>query len=270
VVGARDVAAAARRLGLAEAPICVHSSLRSFGPVEGGADAVIDGLLAAGCTVMVPTFSYGEVEPPVGQRPARNGLDPHARWRRPARPFAVESNDLDASMGTLPRVLLRRPGRVRGDNPLNSFAAVGPSAEALIKPQQPLDVYAPLRVLGELGGFVVLMGVGLDSMTLIHLAEQVAGRVLFRRWAVRSGGEVVECEVGSCSRGFPKLEPAVHLLAREARVGWSLWRAFPAAATVAAAADAIHRNPRVTWCERPGCNRCEDAIAGGPLLDERS
>ena len=54
----RDIADAAASNGLCGAALCVHSSLSSFGHVVGGARAVVYGLLDAGCTVMVPAFSY--------------------------------------------------------------------------------------------------------------------------------------------------------------------------------------------------------------------
>ncbi|MBI4640625.1 MAG: AAC(3) family N-acetyltransferase [Candidatus Tectomicrobia bacterium] len=74
MVTAQDIREAVRDLGVSGRPLCVHSSLRSFGWVEGGASAVVEGLLSEGCTVMVPTFSYTfAVPPPPGRRLARNG-----------------------------------------------------------------------------------------------------------------------------------------------------------------------------------------------------
>ena len=75
-VTSQGIQQAVTDLGLADQPLCVHSSLRSFGHVEGNADAVIDGLLAAGCTVLVPTFSFlFSVRPSPTSAPARNGTD---------------------------------------------------------------------------------------------------------------------------------------------------------------------------------------------------
>ena len=72
----KDIAKAASRAGLDGRPVLVHSSLRSFGWVEGGAEAVVDGLLDHGCTVMVPAFSsVFWVPAPGDQRLLRNGRD---------------------------------------------------------------------------------------------------------------------------------------------------------------------------------------------------
>src|SRR5690348_2936441 len=99
-VSQSDIQAAVRELGLAGRPLCVHSSLRSFGWVEGGADAVIDGLLAEGCTVMVPTMSWDfQVAPPLHARPLRNGTDYNKPWMSEPQPgdsliYTPESDSL--------------------------------------------------------------------------------------------------------------------------------------------------------------------------------
>jgi aminoglycoside 3-N-acetyltransferase len=263
-----DVRAGIRELGLAGLPLCVHSSLRSFGRVEGGADTVVDAILDEGCTLLVPTFSYWLylVVPPEGMRPARNGWDYGEPHESPGagRIFDPESNTVSQTMGAIPAAVLARPVRVRGRSPICSFAAVGPLAERLVSPQRALDVYPPLRLLAASDGWVVLMGVGLERMTLIHLAEERAGRTLFRRWANGPDGRPMEVEVGGCSEGFGALEPVLAPLARETTVGESRWRAFPAKAAIDAAAAAIRERPELTACPRPGCLRCADAIAGGP------
>jgi aminoglycoside 3-N-acetyltransferase len=133
-------------------------------------------------------------------------------------------------------------------------------------PQHTLDVYAPLRVLADRGGFVLLVGVGLTSMTLLHLAEARAGRELFRRWAKAPSGDVVEVQTGSCSAGFDAFEPVLDPLARETSVGASRWRAYPSRETLEKAAQAIRANPAITHCGDETCGRCRDAVAGGPIL----
>src|SRR6187402_3149305 len=71
-----DIRNAARSAGLSGHPVCIHASLRSFGWVKGGAQTVIDGLLAEGCTVLVFTLTFAfSSPPPSDRRPARNGVD---------------------------------------------------------------------------------------------------------------------------------------------------------------------------------------------------
>jgi aminoglycoside N3'-acetyltransferase len=121
--------------------------------------------------------------------------------------------------------------------------------------------------LGELGGSVVLVGVGLTSMTLLHLAESLAGRRRFVRWANDAHGRPAAWDTGSCSEGFDRFEPALAGLARETFVGSSRWRAYPAKETAETAAAAIRADPEITRCADPTCLRCPDAIAGGPVDD---
>jgi aminoglycoside 3-N-acetyltransferase len=264
-VTSRDIQAAIRDLGLASLPLGVHSSLRSFGHVEGGAAAVVDGLLADGCTVLVPTFTEdrGAVPPPPGRALQHNGGGDGSfdagTWF-----FETTSQYVDSNMGAIPAEVLQRPARVRGDHPRDSLAAIGPLASKLIAGQRPLDVFATFRALADLGGLVVLMGVGLNRMTLLHHAEQLTGRRLFRRWSRGPNGQIVESEEGGCSAGFENLAPILAPVERTFTVGQSRWRFYPAAPTLDLAARAIRANPSITHCPNPRCRACADAIAGGP------
>lgn len=266
-----DIQAAVRRLGLQDTPLCVHSSLRSFGRVDGGENAVIDGLLAEGCAVLVPSFSsYFAIAPPEGMRLARNGWDYSVNWALPKSTrlrYTPDAGLIDSDdMGAVPVAVVSNRERLRGNHPLNSFAALGTMAGELIRDQSPLDVYAPLRKLADLGGYVVLMGVGLDRMTALHLAEQKAGRTLFRRWSDDPEGNPMMVAIGSCSDGFPNLDSVLAPLERQTVVGESLWRVFPLRETLAVAEKAMRDNPEITRCDDPDCERCDDAIAGGPIL----
>jgi aminoglycoside 3-N-acetyltransferase len=111
------------------------------------------------------------------------------------------------------------------------------------------------------------MGVGLDRLTLLHHAETLAGRNLFMRWANGPDGKPIGRRVGECSAGFPRLEPVLAHLTREAMVGASRWRVLPVEATLVAAAAAIRAQPSITHCANPDCLDCHDAILGGPILD---
>lgn len=215
---------------MADAVLCVHSSLRSFGRVEGGPAAVVDGLLDAGCTVLVPTFSWDAFRlppPPDDFGPPRNGMSPGMSFGEPREAgFSPRSNEVDDDMGAIPREVLARPGRTRGRHPLASFSAVGPFAVPLVAGQRPDDVFAPLRELAAVDGFVLLAGVGLTSMTLLHLAEQEAGRAPFVRWAVDEHSERAVVMVGGCSAGFEAFDAV--LVGGERLVGGSRWRFFRA------------------------------------------
>ena len=271
-VTVEHVSRAARANGLSGRALGVHSSLRSFGWVEGGAQTIIDGLLLEGCTMVVPTFTDYVSPAPSGRRPARNGFDYEASTEWVAgnqdRVYSSDSNEISASMGTIPKTVLHTTGRHRGDHPLCSFAGIGPRSCDLIEGQTPADVFAPLEAIAAEGGYYVLMGVGLNRMTAIHLAERNAGRNLFRRWANGPAGGVIETQVGGCSSGFESLAPPVAPLEVRTRVGRSPWRIYPARPFLEAAESAIRNDPASTHCGRTTCLRCNDSVQGGPILSE--
>jgi aminoglycoside N3'-acetyltransferase len=248
-----DIYAAVTQMDLAEHPLCVHASLRSFGHVQDGAQTVIEGLLRQGCTVMVPTHSYGTYHIPP---PESEGIDP------PAPVYTPDSNAVDAqSMGAIPVYVLHKPGRVRGNHPLDSFTAVGPLASQLVEGQSPEDVYAPVRALGQFGGYIVMMGVGLNRLTALHHAERLAGRPLFRLWAKSADGQPVLARLGGCSEGFVNFDPILAPIERQVRVGQSLWRIFPVEPMLALAVDAIRANPMITHCSNADCDECNANVA---------
>jgi aminoglycoside 3-N-acetyltransferase len=258
-------------LHLTHRPVMLHASLRSFGTaIGGGANTLLDALLKRGCTVMTPAFTEPQfgLPAPADMRPARNGLDyaalPSGTALPEGRPYSVDCGLINPHLGVLPAVLIGRIGAVRGRHPLNSFAAVGPRGAELVDAQSPDDVYGPIRELADRDGAILLVGVNLNRMTALHLAEQQSGRRLFRRWARGEDGKVRMVEVGSCSEGFPQLEPVLDPLARGAIVGASRWRAYPAQQLLAAATAAIAAHQDITRCPEAGCVRCHDAIAGGP------
>src|SRR5688500_6549899 len=130
VVSQRDIQQALRALGLQGQVVCLHSSLRSFDHVDGGASAVIRAFLAEGITILIPTFSsVFEVAPPPHLQYARNGWN-YSAISTPKqvfeRVFTPEVLDIDRSMGVIPATVLTWTNHIRGNHPLDSFTAVGP------------------------------------------------------------------------------------------------------------------------------------------------
>ena len=247
-VSLNDIRTAIHQMNLAGQPLCVHASLRSFGQVQDGAQTVIEGLLQQGCTVMVPTHSYGTYYIPA---PVDGSADPSAPVYTP------DSNAVDAqNMGAIPVYVLHKPERVRGNHPLDSFTAIGPLASQLVESQSPEDVYAPVRVLGQLRGYIVMMGVGLNKLTALHHAERLAGRPLFRLWTRGADGQPVQARLGGCSEGFVNFDSILAPIERQIHVGQSLWRIFSVEPLLALAVDAIRANPMITHCGNAECDEC--------------
>ena len=257
--------------GLAGRPVCLHASFRSFGPVEGGPDSLIDAFLEEGCTLLLLCLSYQFAALyPKQHRYPRNGIEygmPPRADLQPGAIFDPKSNEVEVKMvGVLPRFLLQRRDRIRGNHPRSSFAALGPMATDLVGGQRPLKVFEPLHALVRAHGFVVMMGVEIDKMTLLHVAEQNAGRESFRRWANGLEDSPIEVQEGGCSAGFVNLTSGLANLASNHVVGNSRWQIFPAAETLTRATELIRATPAITHCPDDGCLECRDAILGGPII----
>jgi aminoglycoside 3-N-acetyltransferase len=265
-----EILEAIERSDLSGRVVCLHSSLGSFGPVEGGADAVIGAFLTAGCTLIVPTFTYAcQAPPPAGWSVEQNGEIP-GRFVNREPPEVFDRNGWQITreeMGAIPAQALRRPEHLRGSHPTDSFTGLGPLAAGLIAEQSPLNVFGPLkRMYAGPPARLVLAGVGLTAATAIHFAEELSGRRLFRRWGRVAGGADIEVMEGGCSEGFENLAPALAHLEQRVTVGKSLWRIYPFREFIDAAAAAIRRDPSITHCGDPDCARCNDAVKGGPLI----
>lgn len=265
-----DIRQAARKFDLCNRPLCIHVSLRSFGGVEGGPATVIDGLLAEGCTVMVPTFSMAYlVRPP--ENPYLRNADGYAMGSATNKMvYAPDSTVIDG--GAVASTIVAMPGRVRGDHPICSFTAVGPVAWNLVARQGTKfrQVFIPLHELTQQDGAVVLMGVRLDKMTYLHAVEEMARRRLFRRWANGPDGRLIEIEIGGCSRGFEVFWPYLAPFKVERKVGKSLWIVYSGLkAMLRAAKDVLLEKPGLTHCGSSLCVRCDDAVSGGPVLEGR-
>lgn len=260
MVRTSDVTAAVEHLELTGRTVGVHVSLRSFGLVEGDAQAIVDGVLASSCTVVTPTYSRSIFEVAA---PDEVGASGPGSQKATGPVFDTHSDAIDATvMGAVAAAVVRHPDRARGRHPICSFSAVGPRAEWLVETQSPSDAFAPMRRLAESNGWVVLMGVGLDRMSLLHVAEERLGRPRFLRWALGSDGEAFEVEVGGCSNGFGALAEHLRHLERVVTVGSSVWRAFPARDTLDTATATLRATPALTRCPDPSCQRCDVAIAG--------
>lgn len=268
-VGRAEIAAVLSDLGLSDGVLCVHSSLRSFGTVAGGPDAIIDGVLDVGATLLVPTSSSRFCKapkpsglPPIPYNSENDGSIP-AQGHVPPAGYRTSATFVEPDMGAVPAALLRRPERRRGDHPLNSFSAIGPAAGRLIEPTTPTDVFAPLTGLVGLGGSVVCMGVGLDTVTLLHLAELNAGLRLLTRWGMYADGSVRSARHGGCSSGFGRLAPVVAPALRQATVGASSWLILDAATLLDVATAAFAADPDAGHCADRDCIRCNDQTAYG-------
>ncbi|HOE66207.1 MAG TPA: AAC(3) family N-acetyltransferase [Candidatus Hydrogenedentes bacterium] len=237
----------------------VHTSLRAMGLSRGETP----GLLRAYLTVLgpegslyAPTHTYSQL----------------GSGRPPFR--------LDASchplIGAFPEWMRQQPGVVRSLHPTHSACGIGAGVDATLAGHErcePAGWNSPLDRLRRRGGKVLLIGCGLESCTLLHLAEVMADvpylsvcppglepvGLLYR------DGCVTEVRIGVsplCSRGFPKMEGLLRGCGvfQEGRLGRARVLLADMEALVEAAAAAFREAPERYLCEW-GCPNCAAARA---------
>jgi aminoglycoside 3-N-acetyltransferase len=165
-----------RACGVAEGQVVlVHTAMSRLGWVIGGAEAVIQALLAAvgdTGTIMMPTHSSGNTDPAAWQHPPV----PEAWWpiiRAHTPPYNPATTPTRA-MGVVPEMFRTWPGAVRSGHPAFSMAALGPQAAFLVADHdlsQDAGDRSPVGKLYELDGHVLLLGVDHGNNTSLHLAE---------------------------------------------------------------------------------------------------
>ena len=234
--------------------VIAHASLSSFGEVRGGPEVLLGALQATFTSFIMPTFtSRPEVIPEVG--PAGNAIQYGAgKDSNQLAEFYKPDMPADKIMGIVPETLRKRAGSYRSSHPLLSFT--GFQAETALAAQSLNDPLAPIRVLVEQGGWVLLMGVDHTVNTSIHYAEKQTGRKQFLRWALTAEG-VRECPgYPGCSDGFQALAPRVEMVTHRVKIGSSVLQAVPLMDLVRAVMACLSEDPLALLCQRTNCERC--------------
>jgi len=248
-------------LELGKKPVIAHASLRSFGYIEGGADALVTALLYTCASLMMPAHTYKPLYTPTSG-PANNAISytRGQQWNRLAEPFSPEMT-ADVMMGVTAENLRQRPECERSSHPLLSFA--GLKVKKYLQTQTLDDPFAPLMALANDDGWVLLLGVDHTANTTIHLAEKIAGRKQFTRWALMEDGGVTCCPgFPGCSAGFQAIQPALQPFTRQVTIGNALVQAVPARAVITQAYQAIKKDSLALLCNRPDCERCQAVREG--------
>jgi aminoglycoside N3'-acetyltransferase len=232
--------------------LLVHTAFSMVRPVEDGPLGLIAGLRAAlgpkGTLVM----------------PAMADDDDHA--------FDPATSPCRA-MGVVADTFWRQPGVLRSDSP-HAFAAAGPHAREITR-DQPVDIPhgpdSPVGRVYELDGQVLLLGVGHDANTTLHLAENLA-QVRYRRQAmamVLVAGRATRCyygEVDHCCENFRLmdgwLDPAT--LQRRGTVGHGEARLIRSRDLVQIALAHLQGDETVFLHPMGVCGECDEARASLP------
>ncbi len=228
--------------------LLVHSAFSHVQPVEDGPSGLIAALeaqLGAQGTLVMPSMSYADEEV-----------------------FDAKATPCREEVGIVADTFWRLPHVRRGDN-AHAFAASGPQA-AFITAPSPLNVPHGLdsavgRVY-ELDGQVLLLGVGHDANTTIHLAENLAGvrYQLKSRLRILKDGQSVWfefAEVNHCCQNFEKMDAWLDArgLQRRGRVGHAEARLMRSKAIVETALEHLSRDETVFLHPRGVDEECDAA-----------
>ena len=240
--------------------LTVHSSLSSIGEVVHGANTVVDAfteILGDRGTLIVPTFTYSL-----------------KIWSDKFPPFNPETSP--SICGAVTEAVRIRPEAVRSLHPTHSVSAIGFFAREMIKDHikcPPLGKGSPYHKLSQIGGFVVLIGVGQDSNSLIHTCESLA-KVPYLTVSysdVRTGMEVAKMvdstgaivdvpipEIPGCSRGFTKAEPVLRSrgVIQYGQLGMATIQVMKAENVVDVMLEKLDEDPFFLLCNDANCKIC--------------
>ena len=172
----------------------VHSSMKKIGYVIGGAQSVVDALLDCigyDGTLIMATQDSQNTEPSYWQNPPiERRLWSKVRENMPG--FDPDASEIH-EMGDVANNLNRRQGAYRSYHPNCGFVAYGKYARLITNNQSlnfPLGEQSPLAAMYQLPTYVLLIGVGYDNCTSMHLGEyrSDARRVLIQGGAIEENG----------------------------------------------------------------------------------
>jgi len=162
-ISVRELTEQFKGIGLKQGDtILLHSSLKSFGHVEGGAQTVIRSLMdtvGEGGTLLFPTLT-GKREDSAACPPVFDVLNTKC-WT-----------------GIIPETVRSMEGVRRSLHPTHSAVAIGYRKEAVTSGHEnsksPCDENSPYYKNAKLKGYIMLAGVDQESNTSIHSCEEIA------------------------------------------------------------------------------------------------
>jgi len=162
--------------------VLVHSSLSSFGRVQGGADAVVDAILEAvgpEGTVVFPTFTGDAFAEFMLNEGGTKETAVFPEWTGVKIADLARPEEQHIFTGAIPKEARRRCDFLRGFHPMYSICAKGPLALELVAFNDryifPSAEKKFVHLLGLKGGKVLLLGVDHASNSAIHLISEFAG-----------------------------------------------------------------------------------------------
>jgi aminoglycoside 3-N-acetyltransferase len=198
-----------KALGVAPGQIVmVHASVKSIGRIMGGpniiVEALLDALTPAGTLMMY--VGWEDIPDFVSNLPLAVQQEYHAEHP----PFDPRIARAVRDHGILAEIVRGWPSARRSLNPEASVAAIGARAEWITQ-DHPLNygygAGSPLEKLVEARGQVLMLGAPLDTLTLLHYAENRAQmrhkRVIHYSCPILREGKRVWVEVEDYDTGEP-------------------------------------------------------------------
>lgn len=155
--------------------LIVHSSLKQIGRLHGDVPMIISTLqeiITGNGTLIMPAHTCGNSNPQHWQNPPA----PKEQWKaikQNMHPFESKKTP-SANMGRIAESFRSFPNVFRSNHPNVSFSAWGKNAEHITHNhslEYGLGEKSPLAKLYALNAYVLLIGVGYDTNTALHLAE---------------------------------------------------------------------------------------------------
>lgn len=152
-----------------ECDVILHSSISNVGRLDASvtvlAERLAGRIAGRGNTLLVPALPFNTTM---------------EEYLRSHREFDVRS--APNAMGALPNILMGMQGARRSLHPTHSVAALGPRADFYTGGHHldptPFGPNSPFRKLTEQNGAIVMLGVGLNSVTNFHVYEDLLGEFL--------------------------------------------------------------------------------------------
>ncbi len=248
------------RLGVRRGGVLlVHTSFRAVRPVERGPAGLIEALrdaLGPEGTLVMPSWTELDDEP-----------------------FDARTTPSARDLGVVAQTFWQLPGVRRSDH-FHAFAAVGPKATAITADPLPLPPHIPASPVGRVHDFdgqVLLLGVGHDADTTLHLAELIAG-VPYRTpsyCTVLENGRATRIDYGEnnhCCARFAMADDWLRAreLQTEGRVGHAHARLVRSRDIVTVALEYLCKDPLVFLHPLgAGCEECDEArqtVGAAPLI----
>lgn len=175
-----------KSLGVKEGDVLVvHSSFKSLGEVEGGAECVIAAMKAAvgqEGTLLFPTFTFQSAY----------------------RTSYFSNDDTPSCVGFLSEYFRKTEGVIRTNHPTHSVAIYGKLQaemnEGVELDDTPMGIHSPYRKLSKYGAKILMLGCTMAANSFMHAIDEVVDAPFALRWhqeytVVDQNGNETKCRI---------------------------------------------------------------------------